>query len=63
MANVLDSGSDTESNRVLALSFWNAKEDAERYHREQYPKINEMLAPPRYYPCYSDLRRPRLDDP
>jgi quinol monooxygenase YgiN len=36
--------SDTESNRVLALSFWNAKEDAERYHREQYPKINEMLS-------------------
>ena len=36
--------SDTESNRVLALSFWNAKEDAERYHREQYPKIHEMLS-------------------
>jgi quinol monooxygenase YgiN len=36
--------SDSESNRVLALSFWNAKGDAERYHREQYPKINEMLA-------------------
>lgn len=36
--------SDTESNRVLALSFWNAKEDAERYHREQYPKISEMLS-------------------
>ena len=35
--------SDTESNRVLALSFWNAKEDAERYHREQYPKVHEML--------------------
>jgi hypothetical protein len=37
--------SDTESNRVLALGFWNPKEDAERYHREQYPKINEMLSP------------------
>jgi quinol monooxygenase YgiN len=36
--------SDTESNRLLALSFWNAKEDTERYHREQYTKINEMLA-------------------
>ena len=35
--------SDTESNQVLALSFWNSKEDAERYHQEQYPKINEML--------------------
>lgn len=36
--------SDTELNRVLALSFWNAKEDAERYHREQYPKISEILS-------------------
>jgi len=35
--------SDTESNQVLGLSFWNSKEDAERYHREQYPKIHEML--------------------
>jgi len=35
--------SDTESNQVLGLSFWNNKEDAERYHQEQYPKINEML--------------------
>jgi len=25
-------------------NFWDAKEDAERYHREQYPKINEMLS-------------------
>jgi len=36
--------SDTEPNRVLALSFWNSKEDAERYHREQYPNIKEMFA-------------------
>jgi hypothetical protein len=25
------------------LSFWNKKEDAARYHQEQYPKIHEML--------------------
>src|SRR5258706_5678127 len=37
--------SDTESTRILGLSFWNSKEDAERYHREQYPKIHEMLKP------------------
>jgi quinol monooxygenase YgiN len=37
--------SDTESTRILGLSFWNSKEDAERYHREQYPKIQEMLKP------------------
>jgi heme-degrading monooxygenase HmoA len=37
--------SDTESNQVLGLSFWSSKEDAERYHQEQYPKIQEMLKP------------------
>ena len=35
--------SDTDSNRVLALSFWNTKEDAERYQREQYPAIHVMV--------------------
>ena len=35
--------SDTEPNRVLAISFWNTKEDAERYHREQYPAIQQMI--------------------
>lgn len=35
--------SDTEATRVLALSFWNTREDAERYHREQYPAIQEMM--------------------
>ncbi len=35
--------SDTESSRVLGISFWNSKEDAERYHQEQYPKIHDML--------------------
>jgi heme-degrading monooxygenase HmoA len=35
--------SDVEPNRVLGLSFWNSKEDAERYHREQYPQIHETM--------------------
>ena len=35
--------SDAEPNRILALSFWNSKEDAERYSREQYPAIHEMF--------------------
>ena len=35
--------SDTEDNRVQALSYWNSKEDAERYQREQYPAIHEMV--------------------
>ncbi len=28
--------SDTEPNRILALSFWNTREDAQRYEREQF---------------------------
>ena len=35
--------SDAEPDRVVGISFWNSKEDAERYHREQFPKIQEML--------------------
>jgi heme-degrading monooxygenase HmoA len=36
--------SDAEPNRVLGLSFWNSKEDAERYyHQEEYPQIHETL--------------------
>ena len=35
--------SDTEPNRILALSLWNNKEDAERYQREQFPAIHEMV--------------------
>ena len=35
--------SDTDSDRVLALSFWNTREDAERYNREQYPAVHEMV--------------------
>ncbi len=37
--------SDTEPNRIIGLSFWNSKEDAERYHREGYPKVDEILSP------------------
>jgi hypothetical protein len=35
--------SDTEDTRIIALSFWNSWEDAERYHPEQYPAIHEMM--------------------
>ena len=35
--------SDAERDRVLALSFWRTKEDAERYHREQYKNVHESL--------------------
>jgi heme-degrading monooxygenase HmoA len=35
--------SDKEDNRVLGLSFWNTKEDAEQYHRAEYQKVHETL--------------------
>jgi heme-degrading monooxygenase HmoA len=35
--------SDKEDNRVLGLSFWNTREDAEQYRRAEYPKVLEML--------------------
>ena len=36
--------SDTEPTRVLGLSFWNSKEDAERYH--QGPRVYLRLTRP-----------------
>ena len=35
--------SDTEPDRVLGISFWDTKEDAEMYHREQFPKIQDSV--------------------
>jgi len=36
--------SDTEADHLLALSFWNRQQDAERYSEEGYPKVNELIA-------------------
>ena len=35
--------SDAEPNRILGISFWNSKADAEQYHREQFPKIHDSV--------------------
>ena len=35
--------SETEPNRVLALSLWNAREDAERYAREQFDTVQKIV--------------------
>jgi len=35
--------SDVEPHRVLALSFWTTKEDAERYQREQFKNVHETV--------------------
>ncbi|MGA8151648.1 MAG: antibiotic biosynthesis monooxygenase [Terriglobales bacterium] len=37
--------SDTEPNRIIGISFWISKEDAARYQKEGYPKVNEILSP------------------
>ena len=37
--------SDKDNNRVLALSFWNTKEEAEQYNRTDYPKVQEAIRP------------------
>ena len=36
--------SDTEPDKILALSFWESQQDAERYTHEQYPRINELIS-------------------
>jgi hypothetical protein len=33
--------SDIESDHI---SFWNSRQDAERYNQEQYPKVNEIIS-------------------
>jgi heme-degrading monooxygenase HmoA len=35
--------SDAEDNRVLALSFWNTRDDAEKYQRAEYQKVHETV--------------------
>ncbi len=35
--------SNTEPDRVLALSFWKTKEDAERYQRDQFKNVTETV--------------------
>jgi heme-degrading monooxygenase HmoA len=37
--------SSTEPDHILALSFWKTEADAERYNKEQFPKLSEMLMP------------------
>jgi quinol monooxygenase YgiN len=34
-----------DPQRLVALSFWKTKEDAERYHREHFSHISDLLKP------------------
>ncbi len=36
--------SDEDPNRILAISFWKAKEHAETYKRDQYEKVREIIS-------------------
>ena len=36
--------SDIESDQILAVSFWKSRQDAERYNREPYPKVNDIIS-------------------
>ncbi len=35
--------SQSDSDRVLGISFWNSRQDAERYQREQFPQVAETI--------------------
>ena len=37
--------SDGNPDRILAISLWNTREDAERYNREQYARVAEIMKP------------------
>ena len=37
--------SEKDPDRIVSVSFWKNKEDAERYHREQYGRITDLLKP------------------
>ncbi len=35
--------SDEDPNRILAISFWKAKENADAYQRDQYSKVTDTI--------------------
>ena len=37
--------SDTNPEKTVSASFWRSKEDAERYHREHFQRILDLLRP------------------
>jgi len=34
-----------KDNRALGISFWETREDAEQYHRSDYPKVHDLVRP------------------
>ena len=37
--------STTEPERILALSFWQSETDADRYNRDQFPNVTQIINP------------------
>ncbi len=37
--------SDTEPERVISVSFWKRREDAEQYHEREYATIRDLVRP------------------
>lgn len=36
--------SDSQPDQILALSFWQEQQQADRYNRDHYPKINQLIS-------------------
>ena len=35
--------SDENPDQILALSFWKTSDDAQKYHRENFPKVTDLI--------------------
>jgi heme-degrading monooxygenase HmoA len=44
LVDVVTLRSDTHFNRVVGLTFWQTKEDADRYHREHWKRVGEIMS-------------------
>jgi heme-degrading monooxygenase HmoA len=43
--DLIELASEHDRERLVAISFWNTKDDAERYQRENYGRIVELIRP------------------
>ena len=41
----LETKPETKNEKVMAITLWTEKRDAERYEREAFPKVEEVLQP------------------
>lgn len=43
--DVIGLASEKDSERMVSISFWKTKEDAERYHREHFNQVKDLILP------------------